>query len=282
MMAMVERLRELGYSAGKNLSLQYLSAEGRADRLPQLASDCLRANPDMLVAGFGTLTAQAAKAATTTVPIVFTSVGDPVGAGVVASLGRPGGNVTGVTSQASDIVGKRLQIVDELVPGNQVIAVLVNPGTPFGALALQQLKSANERARRHLEVFEVRTQEQLSAGIEAASRAGAGSLITLEDPFLLNLRREIVDMAAKASLPAVYGTREFVDIGGLMSYGVDRRHLSRRAAEYVDRILRGAKPRDLPVEQPTKFELVVNHRAAKALGLVIPPGLLFNADEVIE
>jgi len=282
MTAMVERLRELGYCAGKNLSLQYLSAEGQADRLPELARDCLRANPNILVAGFGTLAAQAAKAASTTVPVVFTSVGDPVGAGVVTSLGRPGGNVTGVTSQASEIVGKRLQILDELVPGNRAIAVLVNPGTPFGALALEQLKSANEQGHRRLDVFEARTQEQVSAGIATASQAGAKSLITLEDPFLLSLRREIVGMAAKASLPAVYGTREFVDVGGLMSYGVDRRHLSRRAAEYVDKILRGAKPMDLPVEQPTKFELVVNLRAAKALGLVIPPGLLFNADEVIE
>ncbi len=279
---LLQRLQELGYAVGTNLMFEYRSAEGRAERLPQLAAEFVSLKPDVLIAGFGTLTAQASKAATSTIPVVFTSVGDPLGAGVVASLSRPSGNVTGQSSQASEIGGKRLQILNELVPGRKMVAALLNPNAPFSVLALQELRAAAAPRLQRLEVFEATTADQVATGIEAAAKAGAAGLITLEDPLLLGLRRQIADLTAKVRLPTVYGNRDFAEAGGLMSYAVDRRQQSRRAAEYVDRILKGAKPADLPVEQPTKFELVINLKAAKSLDLTIPANLLAIADEVIE
>jgi putative tryptophan/tyrosine transport system substrate-binding protein len=278
----LERLHELGYTEGRNLIFEYRSAEGQQERLHELAGDLVRASPDVLIAGFGTLSAQAARAATTTIPVVFTSVGDPLGAGLVGSLNRPGANVTGLTSQASDIVGKRLQILNDLIPGEHRVAVLFNPDTPFTPLALKELRTAADARRQRLEVFEARSADDVSAGIEAAVKAGATGLITLEDPLLLGLRRQITELASKLQLPGVYGDRSFAEAGGLIAYGVDRRQQNRRAAEYVDRILKGAKPADLPVEQPTRFEFVINLKAAKALGLTIPQSLLATADEVIE
>jgi ABC-type uncharacterized transport system substrate-binding protein len=277
-----ERLHELGYRKGENLELAYRSAEGRPERLAALAAELVSAKPDALIAGFGTLAATAAQAATSTIPIVFASVGDPVGAGLVASLNRPGANVTGVTSQASDVVGKRLQILDELIPGKRTIAVLMNPDTPFTALALEELKAAAAASAQPIEVFEARTADQVGAAVDAAGNAGAAGLVTLEDPLLLSVRRQIADAAVRVRLPIVYGNRDFAAAGGLMAYGVNRRHLYRRAAEYVDKILKGAKPADLPVEQPTTFELVINLRAAKAIGLEVPDRLLAIVDEVIE
>jgi putative ABC transport system substrate-binding protein len=276
-----QRLHELGYGEGKNMVFEYRSAEGRPDRLPQLAMELVRSRPDVLIAGFGTLTAQAAKAATTTIPIVFTTVGDPVGAGLVASLGRPGGNVTGL-SGLTVIAGKHLQLLQELSPGTQVIAVLMNPETPFTRLALKEITTAAAANRTRLEILEARSADEVPRGFQAAVTAGAGGLLVLGDPLILSLRREIADLSAKFRLPAVYTSREWPEAGGLMSYGVDRRQVYRRAAEYVDRILKGAKPGDLPVEQPTKFELVINLKTAKALGLTIPPSLLQRADQVIE
>jgi putative ABC transport system substrate-binding protein len=278
----VQRLNQLGYSQGQNMTFDYRSADGRPERLAQLAAELVDTTPDVLIAGFGTLTAQAAKTATTSIPIVFTSVGDPVGARLVASLDRPGANVTGVTSQASDIVGKRMQILEELVPGIQVAAVLLNPETPFSVLALQELKTTTAMRPVRLAVVEARTPEQVKAGIETTSKEGAAGLLTLDDPLLLGLRRQIAELTAKLRLPTIYGSRDFAEVGGLMSYGVDRQQLNRRAAEYVDKILQGAKPTDLPIEQPTKFELVINLKTANALGLTIPPTLLSLADEVIE
>jgi putative tryptophan/tyrosine transport system substrate-binding protein len=278
----LQRLSELGYSEGRNVRFDYRSADGQAERLPQLAAELVRTGPDVLVAGFGTLTAQAAKAATATIPVVFTSVGDPIGAGVVASLNRPGGNVTGVSSEASDVVGKRLQILQECIPGKLTVAVLVNPDTPFSALALQELRTAADAKGLRVEVFEARTADQVPVAIEAASQAGAAGLITLEDPLIVGVRRQIAELAEKARLPAVYANRAFAEAGGLMSYGVDRRQLYRHAAEYVDKILKGAKPADLPVEQPTQFEFVINLRAAQSLGFTVPNTLLVSADQVIE
>ena len=277
----VERLRELSYSEGRNMTFEYVSADGRPERLPQLAMELVRARPDVLIAGFGTLTAQAAKAATTTIPIVFTTVGDPVGAGVVASLARPGGNATGL-SGLTEIGGKRLELLLELIPGKQVVAVLMNPDTPFTRLALKEVKTAAEAERIRLEVLEARTPDQVSGQFGAAVKAGAGGLLVLEDPLMYDLRRQISDIAAKFRLPVVYTYRDYAQAGGLMSYGTDRRQIYRRAAEYVDKILKGAKPADLPVEQPTKFELVINLKTANALGLTIPPSLLARADQVIE
>jgi ABC-type uncharacterized transport system substrate-binding protein len=277
-----QRLQELGYIEGRNLIFDYRSVEGQAELLPQLAADVVRTNPDVLVTGPGTLTVKAAQAATATIPIVFSSIGDPIGAGIITSLNRPGANITGVTIQASEIGSKRLQVLRELVPGIRIVAVVMNPDTPFSALALQELRVAADTGGQVLEVFEVRIADKLAVGLEAAVRAGATGLITIEDPFLASLRQEIVDLAAKLRLPTIYGSRQFVEAGGLISYGTDMRQIFRRAAEIVDKILKGTKPGDIPVEQPTKFELVINVKTAKTLGLEVPPLLLAVADEVIE
>jgi putative tryptophan/tyrosine transport system substrate-binding protein len=278
----LERLRELGFVGGRDLIWTYRSAEGAPERLPALAVELLQAGAQVLVAGFGTLAAQAAKAATATTPIVFTSVGDPVGAGLVASLGRPGGNVTGLTSQAGDIAAKRLQILIDLLPEPRTIAVLLNPDTPFTALAMHEVRAAAEARQRPLTVLEANSADQVASRLATAIESGVGSLLTLDDPLLVSLRHRIIEVAAAAKMPAIYGSRSFVEAGGLMSYGVDRRQMSRHAAEYVAKILKGARAAELPVEQPTAFEFIVNLRAAEALGLIIPSALLARADEVIE
>jgi putative ABC transport system substrate-binding protein len=277
-----QRLEELGYTEGKNLIFDFRSAEGQPERLPQLAAEFVKTNPDLMVAGFGTLAAKAAQAATATVPVVFTNVGDPIGAGIVNSLNRPGANITGLGSQTAEISGKRLQILEELAPGIRTIAVLMNPDNPFTTVALPELKSAADARGQRLEICEVRTADQLATSLEAAAKAGATCLMILETPVLLDLRQQIVDLAAKLRLLAVYTSRDFVSAGGLLSYGTDRRQQYRRAAELVDKILKGEKPADIPIEQPTKFELVINLKTAKALGIEIPPTLLATADEVIE
>jgi putative ABC transport system substrate-binding protein len=278
---LLERLRELSYSEGTNMTFEYRSAEGRPERLPQLAGELVRAKPDVLIAGFGTLTAQAAKAATTTIPIVFTLVGDPVGAGLVAGLSRPGGNLTGL-SGVTEIGGKQLQLLQELTPGKQVIAVLMNPDTPYTRLALKEINSAAETTRTRVQVLEARTADQVPLQLKAAITAGIGGLLVIADPLTYSLRRQIADLSAKARLPTMCPGRDYVEEGGLMSYGFNRRQVYRRAAEYVDRILKGAKPNDLPVEQPTKFDLIINLKTAKALGLTIPQSVLQRADEVIQ
>jgi ABC-type uncharacterized transport system substrate-binding protein len=282
MQALLERLHELGYSEATNMLFKYRSAEGRPERLASLAAELVRANPDVLITGFGTLAAQAAKAATTTIPIVFTTVGDPLGAGIVASLSRPGANITGLTDQARDTEGKRLQILRELIPGKYEIAVLLNPDTPFSRLALQEAKAAAEYAHIHLEVLEARTVEEIPVRLEHAATIGSSGLLILEDPLIYSMRRKIADLAGRFQVPAIYVYRDSAEGGGLISYGPDRRQIYRRAAEYVDKILKGAKPSDLAVEQPTKFELVINLKTANALGLAIPPSILAQADEVIE
>jgi putative tryptophan/tyrosine transport system substrate-binding protein len=277
-----QRLDELGYIEGKNMIFDFRSAEGRSERLLQLASELVRTSPDVIVAGFGTLAAQAAQAATETIPIVFASVGDPIGAGIVKSLNRPGANVTGITPQGTETGGKRLQMLEELVPGIRILAVLMNPETPFSMLALQELRVAADAGGQRLEVFEIRSTDQLSHIIEFTARSGATGLVILEDPLLLGLRRQITELATELRLPAIYGNREFAEAGGLLSYGPDRGQLYRRAAELIDKILKGAKPADIPVERPTKFELVINVKTARALGLTVPDKLLALADEVIE
>src|SRR4051795_7615845 len=279
----LQRLRELGYNEGKNITLAYRSANGQPERLPQLAAELVQARPDVLVTGFGTLAAKAAMGATSTIPVVFTMVGDPIGAGLVVSLGRPGANVTGFSDLASEFATKRLQLLQNLIPGHQnLIAVLGNPDTPFTALALKQVKTAAAANHQPLAVFEARTLDEVSTSIEAAIKSGAAGLMTLDDPLLLSAKQQIIKLLADARLPAIYGLRDFVEANGLMSYSMDRPQMCRRAADYVDRILRGAVPADLPVEQPTKFELTINLKTAKALGIDIPPSLLAIADEVIE
>jgi putative ABC transport system substrate-binding protein len=279
---LLQRLEELGYRDGKNMIWDYRSADGRAERLQQLAAELVGGGPDVLITGFGTLAAKAAIAATRSIPIVFTSVGDPVGAGLVASLSQPGGNATGMSGQASDIAAKKLQLLEDLIPGKKLVAVLGNPDTPYTALALQQVKAAAAAMGLPFAVFEARTVDRIPAAIDEAIRSGAASMMVLEDPVLLGAIQQTTELAAKGRLPAIYGPREYAQAGGLISYGTDQSQLCRRAAEYVDKILKGASPASLPVEQPTKFEFVINLRSAKALGLEIPPNLLSLADELIE
>jgi len=276
------RLQELGYGLGRNLVLSYRSAEGRPERLAELAAELMQAKPDVLVAGFGTLAAKAAAAATRTTPVVFTQVGDAIDAGLVTSLARPGGNVTDVSAQANDIATKQLQSLEELVREKGTIAVLLNPDTPYTALTLRQVRAAAEQTHQPLAAFEARTPDQVSTGIEAAIKFGVVGLIVLDDPLMLSVRQEITRLVAAARLPAIGGFREFAEAGGLMSYGPDQKQLYRLAAEYVDKILKGARPADLPVEQPTKVAIVINLKMAKALGVTIPPSLLASADELIE
>ena len=282
MRALQERLQELGYIERKNLLFEYRSAEGRQERLAGLATELARTQPDVLIAGAGTLTALALKAATTTIPIVFTSVGDPVGAGVVPNIARPGGNITGLTGQSAEVSAKRLQLLREVIPDSRLIALLMNPATPFALIALKETRAAAESIHVGLEILELRTRDQLEGKFQAAIKAGASGMIVSSDPLTYELRREIAALETRFRLPTMYGHRDHPEVGGLMSYGASRRAMYRRAAEYADKILKGAKPADLPVEQPTKFELVINLKTAKALGLTIPPSLPARADEVID
>lgn len=282
MKALKERLQELGYIEGKNLIFEYRSAEGRQERLTELATELARARPDVLIAGGGTLAPLALKGVTTTIPIVFASVGDPVGAGLVASLARPGGNITGLTGQGTELAAKRLQLLRDLIPGSQLIAVLMNPATPFTLLALKETKASAEILHVRLEILELKTGDRVAGRFEAAIKAGAAGMIVFEDPLTYAIRQQISDLAAKFRLPTMYGYRDYAEAGGLISYGPSRREMYRRAAEYADKILQGAKPADLPVEQPTKFELVLNAKTAKALPLTIPTSLRLRVDQVIE
>src|SRR3984885_4386515 len=256
----LRRLGQLGYVDGQNLQFIYRSAEGRPELLPGLASDLVGMKPDVLVTGFGTVAAKAGKAAGDGIPVVFMAVGDPVGAGVVASLARPGGNATGLSDLAAGIQGIRLQLLREIAPAASLFAVVLNPGTPYAALAYKELEAAAHVAKIELRALEVRSPEEIAPQIEASKVAGAGGLAILEDPLTFSQRHKIAAVAPRLRLPAIYGYREFAEAGGLMSYGTDHGGQWRRGAEIVDLILKGAKPADIPVEQPTKFDLVVNLR----------------------
>ena len=282
MAAFVRRLNELGYVDGQNLRLVYRSAEGRPELLPSLASELIRIKPDVLVSGFGTVAAKAAKAAADGIPVVFMAVGDPVGAGVVESLARPGGHVTGLSDLAAGLQGNRLQLLREIAPAASLIAVVLNPGTPYTALAYKELQAAANLAKIQVRAFEMRSPDEIAPQLDATKAAGAGALVILEDPLTFSRRSEIAAFASRLRLPAVYGYREFAEAGGLVSYGTDHNMQWRRGAEIVDLILKGAKPANIPVEQPTKFELVVNLKTAKALDLIVPPTIMMRADEVIE
>jgi putative tryptophan/tyrosine transport system substrate-binding protein len=278
----MRRLNELGYSDGQNLHLVYRSAEGHPELLPGLASELVGMKPDVLVTGFGTVAARAGKAAADRIPVVFMAVGDPVGAGIVESLARPGGNVTGLSDLAAGLQGSRLQLLREIAPAASLVAVVLNPGTPYTALAYKELEAAAKVAQVELRAFEVRSPEEVTPQLAATKAAGAGALAILEDPLTLSQRSEIAILASHLRLPAVYGYREFAEAGGLMSYGTDHGEQWRRGAEIVDHILKGAKPADIPVEQPAKFELVFNLKAAKALELAVPPIIMMRADDIIE
>ena len=223
----------------------------------------------------------AAKRATNTIPIVMTNAGDPVGSGLVTSLGRPGGNVTGLSLLAPAVVGKQLELLKEVVPKVNRVAVLTNPGSPTRALMLTEAEAAMRPLGLQLQVLDARGPGEFEAAFSAMTRERAGALLILADPIFFGERKRLADLAARSRLPAVSGLREFADAGILMAYGASLSDLFRRAATYVDKILKGAKPADLPVEQPTKFELVINLKTAKALGLTIPPSVLIRADQVI-
>jgi putative ABC transport system substrate-binding protein len=278
----LRRFDQLGYVDGKNLRFIYRSAEGKPELLPGLASDLIAMKPDVLVTGFGTVAAKAGKAAADDIPVVFMAVGDPVGAGIVASLARPGGNVTGLSDLAAGLQGNRLQLLREIVPAASLFAAVLNPGTPYAALAYKELEAAAHAAKVELRAFEVRSPEEIAPQLEASKAAGVGGLMIFEDPLTLSQRREIAAAASRLRLPAVYGYREFAEAGGLLSYGTDHGAQWRRGAEIVDLILKGAKPADIPVEQPTKFELVINLKTAKASNFTLPPTIMIRADDVIE
>jgi putative ABC transport system substrate-binding protein len=278
----LRRLDQLGYVEGQNLRFVYRSAEGRPELLPGLASDLIGMKPDVFVTGFGTVAAKAGKAAGDGIPVVFMSVGDPVGAGVVASLARPGGSVTGLSDLAAGLQGNRLQMLREIVPAASLFAALLNPGTPYAALAYKELEAAAHVAKVEIRAFEVRSPEEIARQLEASKAAGAGGVVIFEDPLTLSQRSEIAAIVSRLRLPAIYGYREFVEAGGLISYGTDHAAQWRRGAEIVDLILKGAKPANIPVEQPTKFELVVNLKTAAASNFTIPPTIMIRANEVIE
>ena len=280
--ALQEGLRGLGYVEGRNIVLEYRFADGKADRLPDLAAELIHLKVDVLVAGFGTLPALAAKKATSAIPVVFSFVSDPVGSGVVANLARPGGNITGLSTVAAGLAGKRLQLLKEILPKLSRVAILLNPATPAATQALSETRDAAEKLAVQLHPLEVRTGQNIEASFAAASQGRAEALITVTDPLTIAHRARIVEFADRSRLPAMYGMRDFVEAGGLISYGANYDEPSRRAAVYVDKILKGAKPADLPVEQPTAFELVINLKTAKALGLAIPRSVLLRADRVIE
>ena len=282
--AFLQGLRDLGYVEGRNLVIEYRYAEGKVEQLPALAAELVALKVDVIVAS-GTLAALAAKQATRTLPIVFSPAGDPVGSGLVTSLARPGGNVTGLSAFAPELVGKRLELLKQAVPGVGRVAVLRQPSAVPERTEKDILKGAEGAARAlglQLQFVEARGPDDFDRAFSDMTRARAGALMGLGGNMFFSERRRLVDLAARNRLPGVYGLREYVDAGGLMSYGANQVDLFRSAATYVDKILKGAKPADLPVEQPTKFELVINLKAAKALGLEVPPALLSRADEVIE
>jgi putative ABC transport system substrate-binding protein len=280
-----QRMKELGYIEGKNIAAEYRFAEGALERLPNFAAELVRLNVDIIVApGSG---ARAAKKATNTIPIVIT-YGDPVESGLVASLAHPGGNVTGLSGFVSELGGKQLELLKEAFPKVSRVAVLLweNQTNPSGigqdAFLLGEMKVAAGALRVTLQALELRSLDDFEPAFSAIKGERANAVIVLRNPLTTTHRTRIVDFAAKSRLPAMYGDKEFVDAGGLMSYGVNIADLWGRAATYVDKILKGAKPADLPVEQPTKFELIINLKAAKQIGVTIPPNVLARADKVIK
>jgi putative tryptophan/tyrosine transport system substrate-binding protein len=282
--AFLQGLRDLGHVEGRNVVIEYRDAEGKLERLSVLAAELVALKVDVLVAP-GTPGALAAKQATRTLPIVFPVAVDPVQSGLVTSLARPGGNVTGLSAVAAELVGKCLEQLKQAVPGVSRVAVLWHPGGLGERTEKDMLKGADVAARVlgvRLQFLEARGPADFDRAFSEMTRTRAGALTVLSSTMLLGERRRLVDLAAKNRLPAVYPQREFVDAGGLMAYGPNVADLFRRAATYVDKILKGAKPGDLPIEQPTKYELVINLKTAKALGLTIPVSVLARADQVIE
>jgi len=273
-------LRELGYVAGKNVVIEYRYTEGKSDRLPALAAELVRLRVDVVVTGGGATT-RAAKEATTTIPIVFAQDGDPVASGFVASLARPGGNITGLSNFAPELNGKRLELLKEIVPKLSRVAVLGTSTVPGHARFLKETEPAAGALRLQLQFLDVRAPKDIETAFRAASKGRADGLLVLSGPVLTSHRTQVLDLAVESRLPAIYNFPEWVEAGGVMSYGVNLTDLFQRAATYVDKILKGAKPADLPVEQPKKFEFIINLKAAKQIGLTIPPEVLARANRLI-
>ena len=274
-------LRDLGYIEGQNISLEYRFANGRVGRLPELAAELVRLELDVVVTP-GTPASLAAKKATSTIPIVFAGVADAVGTGLVASLARPGGNVTGLTSISAALGGKRLELLKVVAPKASRVAVLYNPADPSNVLVLKELQESSRALGLTLHPLAVRGPGEFEGAFAAMTREHAQALFVAAGVLTTEHRKPLVGLTAKSRIPAMWGERQFVEAGGLMSYAVNFYDEIRRAATYVNKILKGAKPADLPVEQPTTFELVINLKTAMALGLTIPPSLLGRADEVIQ
>jgi putative tryptophan/tyrosine transport system substrate-binding protein len=275
-----EGLRELGYVEGRNLTIEWRLAE-TFERYPSLVAELIRLNVDVIVTP-NTPGALAAKHATNTIPIVFTAIADPVGSGLVSSLARPGGNLTGLSNLMPDVSAKRLQLLKNTFPKVTRVALLFNGSNPGNARTEAELQETGAALKVKLQSLDVRSPDQLRRALDELTREHADALLVLQDPLLLNQRVPIAQFALKHRLPTMYDAREFVDVGGLMSYGPSRSDLFRRVGSYIDRILRGAKPGDLPVELPSKFELILNARTARALGVTIPQALRTQADQIID
>jgi putative tryptophan/tyrosine transport system substrate-binding protein len=274
-------LRELGYVEGQNIVVEYRFASGRVERLHELASELVRLKPDVIITP-GTPASMAAKRATSTIPVVFAGVADAIGADLVANLARPGGNVTGLTSISAELGGKRLEILKGMVPRASRVAVLYNPADRSNVLVLKQLQDAAPALHLTLQPLAVQAPGDFESAFGVMTREHVHALFGTPGALTFEHKRTVVDLAAKTRIPTMWGHRQFVEVGGLMSYAVNFYEQVRQAATYADKILKGAKPGDLPIEQPTKYEFVINLKTAKALGLTIPPSLLAGADQVIE
>jgi putative ABC transport system substrate-binding protein len=279
--ALPNGMRELGYVEGKNLVIDWRSAEGKFERLPGLASELVQLKSDVIVAAT-TLAANVAQKATTTIPIVMINVTDPVGSGLVTSLARPGGNITGLSNVASDISAKHLEILVSIVPKLARVALLVNPANPTGLAMLQNIQAAAPKLGVKILPLEARNPQQIENAFSRMTSENAGAIIVAREPVFNQNARQIADLAITHRVPSAFGSREPVEAGGLISYGSSSADAFHRAATYVDKIFKGVKPADLPIEQPTKFELVINMKTAKALGISIPQSVLVGADRVIE
>jgi putative ABC transport system substrate-binding protein len=274
-------LRELGYVEGRNIAIELRSAEGEVDRLPRLAAGLVEMKVDVMLAS-GTAVTQAIKQTATATPVVFVGVGDPVGTGFVGSLARPGGNLTGLASIGPELSGKRLELLKETLPTLSRVAVLWQPADPLNAAYLRETQAAARSLGVALQLLGVHAPDEFDRAFAAMTRERAQALMLLAGPLLNAHQRRLANLAVKARLPAMHSFRDFVDAGGLLSYAANLPDMFRRASTYVEKILKGAKPADLPVEQPTRFELVINLKTAKALGLTIPQSVLFRADQVIQ
>ncbi len=274
-------LRELGYVEGKNIFIEWRYAEGKLDRLPSLAAELVRFKVDVIVTG-GSSATRPAKEATSTIPIVMAQDGDPVGSGFVASLARPGGNVTGLSTLSPELSGKQLELLKEIVLRLSHVAFFGTSTNPGNAQSLKETEKAAAAFRVQFQFLDVQTPNDIETAFRAASKGRADAVIVLAGPVFVSQRPQIAELAAKNRLPAIFPDGRYVEDGGLMSYGVNNTDLDRRAATYVDKILKGAKPAELPIEQPTKLELIINLKAAKQIGLTIPPSVLARADKVIK